>query len=392
MFIAQFDNDNDLIWATRFGASSPNNHNTITDITSDGDDIFVTGQTFSDEAGTADGIPVNGAFSFVGNSDAFLAKFDNARALVWSSYYGGSSDDWASAIQCNSAHEVFLVGSTQSEDLPTLDLPNPAQNSLFLTGETDVFISKFSNAGSFIWARYFGGAGEESTGILNGSSLVIPDCPGGAATMDEENNLIFTGKIGSGLTPIWPGPIAEIPFSLSGANDNDAFVAILNTNLQITHFTYWGGIENLPEIGCGVATFNGGSPLVLVGETDSKTNLPTKKETIDSYYSATGFGKQDGFVSKIPYNSIVLHAVESEKLGLTFYPNPTSEMIWINPNNHSIQNIEIYDVLGKRIRQIATSGKNDNSIEIFVGDLPPSVYFISCKIDGKQLETHFIKN
>ena len=77
-------------------------------------------------------------------------------------------------------------------------------------------------------------------------------------------------------------------------------------------------------------------------------------------------------VSEIQSNTIELFPIGIEKIGntsaLSIYPNPTNDIV--NINGASITNIELYDILGQKIKE----AKDKNAIS--VGDLSSGVYLI----------------
>lgn len=68
--------------------------------------------------------------------------------------------------------------------------------------------------------------------------------------------------------------------------------------------------------------------------------------------------------------------------GLNIYPNPvTSDRIYITSKSSQSKEVEIFDVLGKRILQATISGK-----ELNVSNLTPGVYIIKIK-EGEATAT-----
>jgi hypothetical protein len=61
--------------------------------------------------------------------------------------------------------------------------------------------------------------------------------------------------------------------------------------------------------------------------------------------------------------------------GLTIYPNPVStDRVYITSKSSQTKDVEIFDVLGKKILQATLSGK-----ELNIGTLTPGVYTIKIK-------------
>ena len=90
-----------------------------------------------------------------GGTDVFVAEISSSgRRVLYSSYFGGSGEDLLSAtstggIAVDSARNIYLAGTTQSTDLPTLNALQPA-----LDGAADVvnpprnaFIAKLAAVG-----------------------------------------------------------------------------------------------------------------------------------------------------------------------------------------------------------------------------------------------------
>jgi hypothetical protein len=68
--------------------------------------------------------------------------------------------------------------------------------------------------------------------------------------------------------------------------------------------------------------------------------------------------------------------------GLNIYPNPvTSDRVYITSKSGENKEIEIYDVLGKKILQTTLTGK-----ELVVSSLTPGVYIIKIK-EGEATAT-----
>lgn len=76
-----------------------------------GGNMYITGNTSS-----ATGIAVAGAhqLTYGGNTDAFFAKYNTSGVKQWSTYYGGSADDWGYGIACDNLCHVYICGNTKS--------------------------------------------------------------------------------------------------------------------------------------------------------------------------------------------------------------------------------------------------------------------------------------
>jgi hypothetical protein len=100
------------------------------------DDAYVTGWTQSKD------FPIKNAFqrTLNGYSNAFVTKIDAADcALVYSSFLGGSSQDYGFGIAVDGSGNAYVAGVTSSRDFPTKD---PFQDEL--KGFSNAFVTKIS--------------------------------------------------------------------------------------------------------------------------------------------------------------------------------------------------------------------------------------------------------
>ena len=184
--------------------------------------------------------------------------------LEYSTYLGGSSDDYGRAIAVDSLGFAYICGETCSSDFPT---ENPYQGTC--AGDSDAFVSKLSSTGtSLIYSTYLGG-GYDDWGY-------------GIALSDDSAYL--TGSTKSIDFP------TENPYQGTCAGSSDAFVSKLSsTGTSLIYSTYLGGVYD--DWGYGIAI--SGDSAYLTGWTDS-FNFPKENP-----YQGTKAGAYDVFVSKL---------------------------------------------------------------------------------------------
>lgn len=172
--------------------------------------VYVTGST------TTTDFPVtSGAFqtTFGGASDgfgdAFVTKLSaSGSALIYSTYLGGSADDFGSSIAVDSSGDAIITGYTSSTNFP---LANAFQSKS--GGGTDAFVSELDPTGStLVFSTYLGGSQSEN---------FAGDLRSGAAAVDSQGNAYVTGFTSSPDFPVTPGA-AQTSF---GGGADDAFVA-----------------------------------------------------------------------------------------------------------------------------------------------------------------------
>jgi hypothetical protein len=155
--------------------------------------VFVAGGTFSQDFPVRDAIqPLSN-----GGQDAFLTGLDLSGAsedpLLVSTYLGGSSDDEIGALDECGAGAVCVVGTTYSEDLPTVQ---PLQGS-HAGGGSDAFFAKVEDSGrTLTLASYLG------TSLGDAASAVDIDAAGtihlGGSCEDSAGGGEGTETIGAG--------------------------------------------------------------------------------------------------------------------------------------------------------------------------------------------------
>jgi len=98
-----------------------------------------------------------------GGGDAFVAKLNPAgNALVYATYLGGSSVDYASGIAIDFLGNAYVAGYTASYDFLNLRDVQPGN-----AGPYDAFVTKLNSAGTgVLWSTYLGGTGSDAANAL----------------------------------------------------------------------------------------------------------------------------------------------------------------------------------------------------------------------------------
>jgi hypothetical protein len=122
-----------------------------------------------------------GSSTFInqGEEDSFIVKYDSQGNIKWLNTIGGISYDAVIDIVVDNFDNVILTGSTYSE---ILKIGNYQLNSS--QGETNAFTIKYDEDGNLLWAKSFGGIGDEV-----GQSIAI----------DHDNNIYIGGIFDSPL-------------------------------------------------------------------------------------------------------------------------------------------------------------------------------------------------
>ena len=143
--------------------------------------------------------------------DAFVAKVNpTGSAIVYSTYFGGSGEDYGSKIAIDSLGNAYVTGYTNSTDLPSV---NPAQSVqgggiCGLSPCFDAFVAKLNSTGTaLVYSTYLGGSADDY---------------GQGIAVDSDGNALVTGSTASA-----DFPTVGAFESVHGGATYDAFVTKL---------------------------------------------------------------------------------------------------------------------------------------------------------------------
>ena len=315
--------------------------------------------------------PIEGGYVLRGEREfGFrVAAYDASQFLIidpilsYSTYFGGSGDDYAYGIAVDGAENVYLTGATNSTDFPLL---NPGQPGFGGGGidcpsdDTpyrlcyDAFVTKLNASGTaLVYSTYLGLPGDDEgrgiavdpagnayiTGLISLNSDSLPDMyiykyvqlarldPDGALTywisfgsvaskglaiaVDSAGRAYVTGEVASSGFPTTAGAIQTEREELI-----DAFVSVIDTSAnELVYSTYLGGDGTYCEMcysaGKGIAVDDAGN-IYVTGQ--AAASFPTTTNA----YQRTFDGLWKAFVAKIdPTRAGMAGLVYSTVLGGT---------------------------------------------------------------------------
>ncbi|HEX6713371.1 MAG TPA: SBBP repeat-containing protein [Thermoleophilaceae bacterium] len=213
-------------------------------------------------------------FAIDGDKVGFeLGAYDSRKPLVidpelaYSSYLGGTGDEYSAGMAVDGAGSIYIATSTDSADFP-------ASGSLH---GFDGTLTKISADGKTrLYSTYFGGSGTDS--------------PYGVA-VDSQGNAFLGGVTQSGDLPGRTGGQQASP-----PGNGDGFVAKFDASGALVQSTYLGG--SAYDVLMAIAVDSSGNPYVT-GETYS-TNFPTTPGTpMQGAKGSNDNVLSDGFITKL---------------------------------------------------------------------------------------------
>lgn len=333
VFVTELSPTGTLVYSTYVGGSSDDSGNAIA-MNASGD-VFVAGGTKSSD------FPTQGAYqsSLKGATNAFVLELSSTGStLMYSTFLGGTGTDVASGLALDSGGDAYVVGSTTSTDFPPRNpLPsetgggfvtklNPSGNALvystYLGGGSGDFAGAVAVDGT---GNAYVTGGTKNPGFKTTSGVFQPmcgtegTCNGGlydafvTAINPSGSGLVYSTFLGGELSDkglgiavdaagdaYVTGVTSSTKFPLQsplqktfggGILPSDAFVSELNpTGAQLVYSTYLGGSGD--DAGLAIAVDSNKNAYVT-GVTGS-TNFPTASPT-----QPQNNGENDAFVSEI---------------------------------------------------------------------------------------------
>lgn len=243
--------DPSLIWAVYQGTtgSETANGSALDSL----QNLYVAGVA---KSGTTNNLAVKGyQMDNNGGEDGFITKFNERGEIVWSTYYGGSGNDYFNAIATDKGGISFVAGKTNS---PNVIAHNGHQNSL--GGSNDAFVAKFNDSGHRIWATYYGGQSSDEANTI---------------TIDKNSDIIFGG-----------GALSTNNIAYNGFKNTIAGSGFF-AKLDSSGARIWGSYFEGAAI-AGLTT-DDNNDIFFVGSTNKKSlgiNTYTHQNTINGDYDA----------------------------------------------------------------------------------------------------------
>ncbi len=142
----------------------------------------------------------------------YIANYDNSGILIWAKQIG-TADFYSigtSKIGVDKSGNIYV--SNYFYGSATFGIGEPTETTLQNSEQTAIFIAKFDNSGSLLWAKMAGGDGEVDFPVI---------------VIDDSNNTHVTGIL-SGSATFGAGEINET--TLTALGFEDIFIAKYDSN------------------------------------------------------------------------------------------------------------------------------------------------------------------
>jgi hypothetical protein len=208
------------------------------------------------------------------HADAFVTKLNPAgTALIYSTYLGGSGNDYGTGVAVDSSGDAYVTGYTTSTNFSTT---SGAYQTVNRSSTYNTFITKLNAAGSsLIYSTYLGGSN------ANGDS-------GYGISLDSSGNAYVVGTAFSSNFPTTSGAYQT---AFGGGSSSNVFITKLNSAGSALIYSTFLGVGST-NYGLGVAVDVLGNAYVT-GYTSGA--FPT---TSGAFQTVSG-GGYNAFVAKI---------------------------------------------------------------------------------------------
>lgn len=317
-----------------------------------------------------------------GPNDAFVTRLNaSGSMLIYSTFLGGSGDEWAYSLALDISGAATVVGGTTSPDFPTTP---GAYDTTFNGGTTygDAFVTRLNSAGSsLLWSTFLGGSSDDWAEDL---------------ALQSSGEVTLSGATSSRNFPTTP---AAFDTSYNGAGPygiGDGFVARLNsTGSTLVYSTFLGGTGF--ESAYGVALDNQG--VGTVGGATMSSNFPVTPGAYDTTYN----GGYDVFISRLDFIPV---GIEEDywpqpKPSLSLYlsaplPNPTSGSISysINLARKTHARVRIFDASGRLVQTLVDkrlpAGLSSFTWNPDKSKIPNGTYILRVDAEGMSQTRKFV--
>jgi hypothetical protein len=351
-FFLKLDNNADMVWAKKVGATTGNLITEAYGISTDtAGNVYSTGYY----SGNVDFDPGPAQVNLNSNLiRIFILKLDVNGIYKWVKTIGGISSDEGKAIITDKNANVYITGYTYG--VVDLDPGVAVYNTGTLSSTLNIFILKLTANGEFVWGNI----------VENGKGMAL--------TLDSISNVYITGWY-QGATDFDPS-VDNYNLTALGSG-YDIFLWKLDSTGTFQWAKSMGAFESV-EIGNAIAIGQNAS-VYSTGEFQQTGDFDPGMGTFNLVISGNPTIK-DIFIHKLSQSTITSNKtiLENEN-DIIIFPNPANDWLRIESAMHNINKCTIFDMFGQQLYSDSIINKS----EILKIDLlPQGIYFLELSYEN----------
>ena len=386
-YLLKLDSDGNLIKARSIRGSAPtNNWAEISKLVLKGNNVYIVGRFM----GTVDfnpGAEINNLTTSAPiSNETFFAKYSLDFDYQFAYNFNNNDDSIISkgssiAIDNNDIYVTTCIIGTGNVDFD----PSAANSNIITTpaSQQAMIISKYNENGIFQWAKRLDGLS-----VNNMMDWILtPNFPVSFSLVKDDNIVIaFTT-----WSPINFDPTAS-NFTITPAMDNNVENNFLRRTMVFAKYNkmngdfVWAnklGGEYSGQLH-GVTKDNNENMLVsgmFYGSADFDFS-----QSVRNKVSASAFNS-DRFWAKYDINSLGMTDNNTNPKDFVIYPNPTSDMLYINHDLYNEFNVTLLDITGKILQKSALNKLKGLDVTMY----PKGMYFVQIESQNEKKCYKFIK-
>lgn len=176
-------------------------------------------------------IPGSYSSAYSLNCDIYLTMFDTNREMIWSTYAGGTADDWLEDVIFTHSNKMLLVGQSKSTNFPVVNNISAGyyqSTKVGIAGIADAVQMMFSDSLVLLYSSYYGGSGHDVAFGIN---------------IDSKSNIFIVGDGNSSNLPTL-NPNDGSYYDGTSNGSYDGFLAEYDSLFNMKWATYMGGSLN----------------------------------------------------------------------------------------------------------------------------------------------------
>lgn len=210
--------------------------------------------------------------TYNGSIDVFITKIsESGQELLFSTYLGGTYNDWGFDIKVDDSDNIFVAGLTESSNFPIIR----GYDSLFSHGKKDGFLVKLTpECDSIIYSTYIGGSELDWVNGLDVDKSGYAYVAGVTNSPDlyflTAYNRQFTGILDAFLIKVSPDGLAPVFGTYLGSSSGDAAFDVVVDNKGNAFLCGSAGASDFPITNSEYLGYQGDYSDVFVAQISTK--------------------------------------------------------------------------------------------------------------------------